>query len=841
VIKASHDPPCMADFLRAKHAEIVSLWMSSVQALPIARTLDRPRLLDHVPRLLQLVADAIDKGAREGGRQTDLPEHVPDAHAVQRLDEGFDLAAVVTEYTVLRQCILDLWEKEHHTLSRPGELRLLNNSIDQAVATAVTRYTAARQRTLEALDRVSSIALVSGNLDEFLPRLLQVVLETTEAIDTVAVFLREGDVLRLRATVGLERELAHGLVFRMDEGLAGMIATEGRPVLLPEGSASPVVKSQQLRERGLRVLYGVPLVHEAGVVGVAYMGSQTAADFSEQDKLILRSMAARATALIAQQRAQQALTTSEEQLRLAVQSTGLGTFNWNFRSSQWDVDWSDRCKAIFGLPPETTMSFERFVAAIHPEDRERVQQLLREAFDPSGSGDYECEYRALWPDGTFRWVFARGKAYFEAVAGERRAVRFTGTAFDITDRRRREDERKRQTEHASLRADVGAAFNEKLPLDGALQRCAEAVVGHLGAAFARVWIFDSDENVLELRASAGMYTHLDGPHGRVPIGAFKIGRIAQERQPHLSNTVLDDPWVSDKEWARREGMAAFAGYPLVVEDRLLGVIALFSRQALASDTLEALGSIAAVIAQNIERRRIEEDREGLVRDLGRAVRARDDFVAVLSHDLRTPLGTITMGATYLHNQIPEDQARLRKRAESIRTAAERATRMIEDLLAGIALEEGKIQFNKEPHDPRSLVSEASEMFQPGAQDRGLSLDARVIGDPKPVLCDRDSVMRAFGNLVGNAKKFTLPGGTITLHAEAIDGAIKFSVSDTGSGIPAEHHSRIFERGFRSKSGEAGLGLGLAIAKGIVEGHGGQIGVESEVGKGSTFWFTLPVA
>ena len=112
--------------------------------------------------------------------------------------------------------------------------------------------------------------------------------------------------------------------------------------------------------------------------------------------------------------------------------------------------------------------------------------------------------------------------------------------------------------------------------------------------------------MLELQASAGMYTHTDGPHGRVPVGEFKIGLIAQERRPHLANDVGTDPHVDDKEWARREGMVAFAGYPLLVEGRLVGVLALFAREILAEDTIEALAQVADVIALGIERKRAEE-------------------------------------------------------------------------------------------------------------------------------------------------------------------------------------------------------------------------------------------
>jgi len=160
-------------------------------------------------------------------------------------------------------------------------------------------------------------------------------------------------------------------------------------------------------------------------------------------------------------------------------------------------------------------------------------------------------------------------------------------------------------QRAALASTVGAALTAGGTLRQMLQACAEAAVEQLEAAFARVWTLDGTGRVLELQASAGMYTHLDGPHGRVPVGQFKIGQIAQERRPHLTNAVLGDPRVGDQDWARREGMVAFAGYPLLVEDRLVGVLALFARQALPEFALDALASVAQTVATGIERKRAE--------------------------------------------------------------------------------------------------------------------------------------------------------------------------------------------------------------------------------------------
>ncbi|MGD0479972.1 MAG: PAS domain S-box protein [Terracidiphilus sp.] len=159
---------------------------------------------------------------------------------------------------------------------------------------------------------------------------------------------------------------------------------------------------------------------------------------------------------------------------------------------------------------------------------------------------------------------------------------------------------------ADLAAQVGAALTGADDLRQGLQNCAEILTRILDVAFARVWTVNERENVLELQASAGMYTHLDGPHARVPVGLYKIGRIAKTGEAHLSNNVLEDTWMADPAWARREGMVAFAGYPLKVKERVSGVIAAFARQPLTEATFQAFASVADSIAQFIERKRSEE-------------------------------------------------------------------------------------------------------------------------------------------------------------------------------------------------------------------------------------------
>ena len=179
-------------------------------------------------------------------------------------------------------------------------------------------------------------------------------------------------------------------------------------------------------------------------------------------------------------------------------------------------------------------------------------------------------------------------------------------AQDVTQRKHAEEEIRQRAQLSALGAAVGLSLTHSDSLARALQQCAEALVTHMGAVFARVWTLNEREGVLELQASAGLYTHLNGPHGRVPVGQFKIGRIAQDRKPHLTNTVIGDPEVSDQEWAQREGMVAFAGHPLIVDGRVVGVMAFFARHALSDAVISAMASVADHIALGIERHRSAE-------------------------------------------------------------------------------------------------------------------------------------------------------------------------------------------------------------------------------------------
>ena len=252
-----------------------------------------------------------------------------------------------------------------------------------------------------------------------------------------------------------------------------------------------------------------------------------------------------------------------------------------FVNKQFEMALQVRQEQIQGLKDDEIFQSQQ-AAAWQANDRKVLQALV----------PMEFEETAQQKDGPHVSIVQR----FPLFDAEGKAYAIGGVVTDIT-------ERKRQ---AALRAEVSTAFATGDNLRAILQGCTEAMVRQGNASFARIWTLNKEENVLELQASAGMYTQLDGAYSRVPVGKLNIGLIAQERKPHFTNDVLNDPRISDKVWAQNEGMAAFAGYPLVVEDRLVGVMALFFRTTLTAATFDTLASITDSVAQAIERKHSEE-------------------------------------------------------------------------------------------------------------------------------------------------------------------------------------------------------------------------------------------
>jgi signal transduction histidine kinase len=277
--------------------------------------------------------------------------------------------------------------------------------------------------------------------------------------------------------------------------------------------------------------------------------------------------------------------------------------------------------------------------------------------------------------------------------------------------------------------------------------------------------------------------------------------------------------------------------PLVSRGQTIGVAS-----AVAPESRPFTRDDLALFTEVARRASLSIDNARLYLESQQAVRAREEVLAIVSHDLRNPLNAVTLGTSMLQmsKNLSDDD---REQVDAIGVSGKRMARLIEDLLDVTRLEGGKrLPIDPSPLAVSELLSEAAELFRNQASVASVSMEYHEEAGLPAVRADRHRVMQVLSNLIGNSMKFTPPGGRIAVHAAGKNGHVHFTVSDTGPGIPKENLHDIFTPYWQAKRAERlGAGLGLPIAKGIVEAHGGRIWAESEPGRGTTFHFTLPVA
>jgi PAS domain S-box-containing protein len=637
-------------------------------------------------------------------------------------------------------------------------------------------------------------------------------------------------------------------------------------------------------------------------------------------------------------------------------------------NGRW-LEVNQRMCDIVGHTREELMT-KTFGDITHPDDLESDWNQSRRLL-AGEIKNYSMEKRYCRKDGSVVWANLTVSLARKANGSP---DYFVSVVEDISARKRLEEA---NLKRVALLADVSAALAEHpAPLQSMLQKSAEALVRHLDAAFARIWTLNPKESLLELQASAGMYTHLNGRHSRVPVGELKIGLIAKERQPHLTNDVFNDPRISDQEWAREKGMVAFAGYPLLVEDRVVGVMAMFALHPLTEDTVEAIATVAAPIAQGIERKRAEEalraseekfriladtapvmvwasdidklstffnkpwldftgrameeelrygwtegvhpedydhciktfntscetrepfkieyrlrrhdgeyrwildqgvpryspggdflgyigsciditerkqaearEREQLaLEQAARAAaeaanRSKDEFLAMVSHELRSPLNAV-LGYTRMLRSCPVDRDAINNVAAMVERNAKAQLQIIEDLLDSACVITGKLQIKTHPVDLALVLESALDTVRAAAEAKSIMLVADFGPGPEEMVGDSARLQQVVWNLLSNGIKFTAEGGRVELQVDSDADHIRIKVSDTGRGIEPEFLPFVFDH-FRQADTSStrrygGLGLGLSLAKYLVELHGGTITAASEgAGRGATFTVTLP--
>ncbi|HXV62323.1 MAG TPA: ATP-binding protein [Vicinamibacteria bacterium] len=324
-------------------------------------------------------------------------------------------------------------------------------------------------------------------------------------------------------------------------------------------------------------------------------------------------------------------------------------------------------------------------------------------------------------------------------------------------------------------------------------------------------------------------------------------RVIESGEPLLYEEIQDsalEEIEQDENRAktmRAVGLKSKMVVPLMARGQVLGALTFVAAE---SDRRYTTADLA--FAEEIARRvAMAIDNAQLYALEQKGTRAREDLLAIVSHDLRNPLGTILMGVHVLLSEAAahdEWRAQGLENLQRIKRAAERMKALIQDLLDTASIATGQLSVERTRVAPGPVVSEALAAIGHEAAAKSLRLQTVIPADLPPVFADPARLQQVFANLLSNAIKFTPEGGTITVRAVPSGDAVQFSVADTGHGIPHEHLSHLFDRFWQAKRKAPGnTGLGLFIIKGIVDAHGGRIWADSEIGAGSTFRFTLPVA
>jgi len=277
--------------------------------------------------------------------------------------------------------------------------------------------------------------------------------------------------------------------------------------------------------------------------------------------------------------------------------------------------------------------------------------------------------------------------------------------------------------------------------------------------------------------------------------------------------------------------------PLMGHSGLFGTLTFISRRPYSRDDLVLATDVALRAA-------IALDNARLYRDATQATRARDDVLAVVSHDLRNPLNAVQMSATFLLDLLatPGTTPPFEQQLKAINRAATRANRLIGDLLDVSRIEAGTLAVERSPLEADKVLAESVEDQRGLATEKGLTIKCHWEGEPARIAGDKERISQVFSNLIGNAIKFTPSDEEIDVGGEKKGDFAEFVVVDTGPGITPEHLPHLFDRFWQANSAtKTGAGLGLSIAKGIVEAHGGTLRAESDVGHGTKFIFTIPLS
>lgn len=487
---------------------------------------------------------------------------------------------------------------------------------------------------------------------------------------------------------------------------------------------------------------------------------------------------------------------------------------------------------ILGYSPEQLAKRDYWFGKIHhPEDRTLLVNTIRRALKEGI--DQTCSHRVIAADGRVVW-FQTSMSVVRDASG---AQELHGVSVDVTPIKHAE-----HVQH--FLGEATAALTASLEYRETVATFARIAAREL----ADLCIVDTleDQTVMMLTAAgpsaedAAIARALERRAPLVPDEPSAVAQAAKNGRSLLQAEIGDPRWLGEALGAaepaalRDIDAVSCMIVPLRARGRTVAVATLVSagsgRHFGAADLAlaEELATRAALVVDNA--RLFEEARS--------ASQARDELLAIVSHDLRNPLSSIALGAERLRSS-PLD-AKLVKVGDVIYRASKRMERLVGDLVDFEQMKLKRLRIEKRVQPAAPLALEAVELHEAIAKEKSIRLEADVpvVAD---VLCDRERVLQVFSNILGNAIKFTPEGQSVKVLGRRVDGTVRFSIVDSGPGLPPDQLTHVFERFWQGAGAKpASLGLGLAIAKGIVEAHGGTIGAESELGKGCTFSFTLPV-
>ncbi len=528
------------------------------------------------------------------------------------------------------------------------------------------------------------------------------------------------------------------------------------------------------------------------------------------------------------------LRQNEERLRMLMAATPVGIFQTNARGE--GVYINDWYCTITGMSAESANGFG-WAERLHPDDRDRVVDQWKRSV--AEGAEVALEHRFRNPDGKVTWVLGRAVPMRDE---EGTITGYLGSMTDITERREAEKTLEERAQLLGLTGDVAVALTRRARFDESLKECAASVVSRVGVAAARIWVFDAPADEFEIKAAAGLSTGLEFAPGRIRASQPGLDPIVRERQPTFSRETVGLLFEGCLP-PDSDATAAWAGYPLMVAEHLMGILAVHSREPLSQAGQKALVAVADTIAMGIERHGNEERLE-IAKDAAESAnRAKSEFLANMSHEIRTPMnGILGMTELLLESELTTEQ---RESAELVKSSTESLMRVINDILDYSKIEAGKFDLDPIEFGIRDLVEDTLKVVAIRAHQKGLELASDIDHDlPDRVIGDPGRLRQVLTNLIGNAIKFTERGEIVVSVRDRGPAAgehdLEFAFTDTGIGIPPEKQRLIFDP-FSQADGSTtrrygGTGLGLTISSRIVALMGGEIAVESESGKGSTFRF-----